>query len=147
MKLEGTYTIPAPREVVWKHLMSPDTLARAMPGCEKIKPDADGSFHAELGIGIAAVKGKYHGRIQILDAVPPEHYTMKIEGQGTGGFVKGEGKLVLTPNGSSTVVSYSGDAQVGGIIASVGQRLILGAAKQVVSQFFESFAKQVQELP
>ena len=127
--------------------MDPEMLARSLPGCEKIEPDGDGSFLAELKMGIAAVKGTYRARIEILDPVPLERYRMKVEGQGTGGFLKGEGNLALTDCGSGTLVTYSGEAQVGGIIASVGQRLIQSAAKQIVNQFFESFSKQIQQTP
>ncbi len=144
MKLEATYTIPAPRELVWQQLMNPEALARALPGCEKIESNPDGSFRAELKVGIAAVKGTYHGRIEILEAVPPERYRMKVEGQGTGSFLKGEGTLILSERASETVVSYAAEVQVGGIIASVGQRLMLVAAKQIVNQFFEAFAKQIK---
>lgn len=145
MRLEGIYTIPAPREVVWQHLMSPETLARALPGCEKMEPNVDGSFGTQLKVGIAAVKGSYQGRIEILDAVPPERYRMKVEGKGTGGFMKGEGLLTLSDTGAAgTQIAYTGDAQVGGLIASVGQRLIQAAAKQIVKQFFEAFAKQIE---
>jgi carbon monoxide dehydrogenase subunit G len=143
MKLEATYTIPAPRDLVWQQLMNPEALARALPGCEKIEPNPDGSFHAELKVGIAAVKGTYHGRIEILEAVPPERYRMKVEGRGTGSFLRGEGTLTLSERATETVISYAAEVQVGGIIASVGQRLMLGAAKQIVNQFFEAFAKQV----
>ena len=143
MKLEGKYTIHAPREVVWKQLLNPDVLARAIPGCEKLEPNPDGSYNAELKMGIAMVRGTYRGRVEILDQVPPEHFRMKVEGQGSGGFLKGEGTLTLTGNGSETLISYTGEAQVGGLFASVGQRMILSAARQVVEQFFQAFAKQV----
>lgn len=144
MKLEGTYTVPASRETVWQHLMNPESLGRALPGCEKMEPNPDGSFQAELKVGIAAVKGTYHGRVEILDVVPPERYRMKVEGKGTGGFLKGEGTLALSGDARETVITYSGEAQVGGIIAGVGQRLMLGAAKQIVNQFFEALARQIQ---
>src|SRR5690348_9514469 len=108
MKLEGSTTVPAPREIVWQQLMNPEVLARSMPGCEKIEPNPDGSFRAELRIGIAAVKGTYQGRIEILDQAPPDHYRMKVEGKGAGGFLRGEGTLALSPSGSGTLVSYSG---------------------------------------
>ena len=125
--------------------MNPEVLARAMPGCEKLEPKVDGSFSAELKVGVAAVKGAYRGRIEILDATPPEHFRMKVEGKGTGGFLKGEGTLTLTDSGDETLISYSGDGQVGGVIASVGQRLILSAAKRIVNEFFEAFAQQLQQ--
>jgi uncharacterized protein len=147
MKLEGSYTVPARRETVWQRLMDPQVLAHSLPGCEKFEPNTDGSYHAELKVGIAAVKGSYHGRVEILDPVPPEHCRLKVEGKGTGGFLKGEGILSLTEAGGGTEIHYSGEAQVGGVIASVGQRLILGAAKQVVNQFFEAFAKQLAATP
>lgn len=144
MKLEGHYTLAAPRAAVWRHLMNPDVLACALPGCQKLEAQTDGSYRADLQVGIAAVKGNYHGRIEILDPVPPERYRMKVEGQGTGGFLKGEGTLTLTDSGAGTVINYSGEAQVGGVIASVGQRLMVGAAKQIVNQFFEAFARALQ---
>jgi carbon monoxide dehydrogenase subunit G len=145
MKLEGAYTIRAAREAVWRGLMDPQILARALPGCEKMEPNPDGSYRAELKVGIGAVRGTYHGRVEILDPVPVEHYRMKVEGKATGGFVNGEGTLTLSdePSGA-TAIRYTGEAQVGGVIASVGQRLLQGAAHKIVSQFFEAFAKQLQ---
>jgi carbon monoxide dehydrogenase subunit G len=144
MKLDGTYTIPAPRETVWKHLMDPQTLARALPGCERLEPAPDGSFSAQLKVGIGAVKGTYQGRVEILDPAPPERYRLKVEGKGAGGFVKGEGTLALSESAGGTSISYSGEAQVGGLVASVGQRLLEAAARQTLSQFFQAFAKQIQ---
>ncbi len=39
-----------------------------------------------------------------------------------------------------TVVSYEGDAQVGGTLAAVGQRLIDGTAKMMIKRFFDKLA-------
>jgi carbon monoxide dehydrogenase subunit G len=143
MKLDGTFMIPAPRETVWRNLMNPETLSKSLPGCEKLEPQPDGSFHAEMKVGIAAVKGNYKGRVEILDPVAPEHFRIKVDGKGTGGFLKAEGLLTLLGTGSETLVGYTGEAQVGGVIAGVGQRLVLGAARQIVQNFFQTFSKLV----
>ena len=143
MTLEGTYKISAPRDLVYKQLMNPDVLSHALPGCEKLTPNPDGSLSAQLKIGIAMMKETYQGRVEILDAVAPERFRMLVEGKGSGGFMKGEGTLTLTEEGGETLITYTGEAQVGGLIASVGQRMILGAAKQNVTQFFQEFAKQI----
>ncbi len=145
MKIEGTYMIAAPRETVWQHLLNPESLSKCLPGCEKLEPQPDGSFRAEMKVGIAAVKGSYHGRVEILDPVPPERFRMKVEGKGTGGFLNAEGTLTLLGTGAETLVGYSGEAQVGGVIASVGQRLVLGAARQIVQHFFQAFSKLVTQ--
>ena len=144
MILGGTHKIPAQRETVWQALMNPEILARALPGCEKLEANPDGSYHAQMKVGIAAIKGTYQGRIEILDPIPNELFRMKVDGQGTGGFLKAEGTLTLTGQENETLISYSGEAQVGGVIAGVGQRLMLVAAKQIIHQFFEAFSRQVQ---
>jgi len=61
-----------------------------------------------------------------------------MDGKGLPGFVKGEGRIDLAPRGSETELSYSGEAQVGGLIASVGQRMLDAAARRIVQQFFEA---------
>lgn len=123
--------------------MDPLSLAQALPGCEKLDPQPDGSYQATLKIGIASIKGTYQGRVQILDALPPESFRMKIEGKGAGGFLKGEGTISLTVQNGGTLISYSGEVQIGGMIASVGQRMMQAAAQQMVQQFFDAFSHQL----
>jgi carbon monoxide dehydrogenase subunit G len=40
-------------------------------------------------------------------------------------------------------LAYNVDAQIGGKLAQLGQRLVNGAAKKVADDFFENFAKAV----
>ena len=144
MKMEGSYSIPVPRELVYKRLLDPQTLAQVLPGCEKLEPNPDGSYHAEMKVGVAGVKGTYQGRVEILDQDPPNRFRMKVEGQGKAGFLKGDAVLNFAEAGSGTTISYSGDAQVGGMIAAIGQRMIQAATKQILSQFFQSFTQHIQ---
>ena len=144
MKVEGSYKVPGSRETVYRQLLDPDTLLKALPGCRKLTAHDACSYDAEMSVGIAAVKGTYQGRVEILDQNPPEGFRMRVEMRGKGGFLKGEGEVVLSGSGDETTVSYSGETQVGGLIAAVGQRMIQAASRQVVSQFFQAFAKQIQ---
>lgn len=144
MKIEGTYTVPATSDLVYQQLLDPDALAHALPGCEELIPNSDGSYQAKMKVGVAAIKGTYQGRVEILDPNPPERFRMRVNAQGKGGFLKGEGLVVLTSMDSKTVVSYSGETQVGGMIASVGQRMVQAATRKIVDQFFQAFAKQFQ---
>lgn len=142
MKIEGAQIISASREKVYQTILQPSVLAAALPGCEKLEPQPDGSYHTELKIGIGAVRGSYHGRVEIHDLVASERFRMKVEGQGTGGFMEGDGVLSFADaEGGGTEIRYSGNVEVGGIIASVGQRMIQAAARQIINQFFESFKK------
>ncbi len=147
MKIEGSWKLAAPRETVFRQLMDPRFLARSLPGCEKLDPLPDGSYQATLKIGVGAMKGTYQGRVEIVDALPPESFRIKVEGKGAGGFVKGEGKISLTAENGETLLNYTGEAQVGGVIASVGQRMIQAAARQIVDQFFAAFSRTLLPSP
>jgi carbon monoxide dehydrogenase subunit G len=145
MKVEGSYKVPASRETVYKTLLDPGALLNAFPGCQKLTPYDACSYDAEMCVGIAAVKGTYQGRVEILDQNPPESFRMRVNARGKAGFLKGEGEIVLSGSGNETTVSYSGETQVGGMIAAVGQRMIQAATRQIVTQFFQAFACQCQQ--
>jgi len=93
-------------------------------------------YQAVLTVGIAVVKGKYTGSVRLSDKEPPQRFRLQVEGKGTGGFVQGSGLLELAEDAEGTKVTYQGDVQVGGPIASIGQRLLDGAAKMMVGHFF-----------
>jgi carbon monoxide dehydrogenase subunit G len=107
---------------------------------ETIGPD---QYQAVLTIGIAAVKGRYTGSVTLSEKEPPQHLKMRVEGKGTGGFMQGTGTLELAEDPQGTLITYQGDVQVGGPIASVGQRLLEGAAKMMVGQFFTAVNAQL----
>jgi len=144
MKVEGTYTLPAPRDKVWAVLNDPGVLARATPGIKTLDPEGVDTYKATIEVGIGPVKGAYDGKVSITDKVPPERMTLKIEGGGRPGTIKATGELRLEEQDGKTVVAYSGDAQVTGLIASVGHRLISGVAKQMVGEFFRALEKELE---
>ncbi len=144
MKLSGSYLLPATPEQVWALLNDPGRLARCLPGCERLEPDGPDRYKAVVKFALAAISGKYAGSLEISEKKPPRSMHLRLEGKGVPGFVKGEGQLELAEEHGQTELRYAGEAQVGGMIASVGQRLIEGAARKLVQQFFESVAAQLQ---
>ena len=136
MKIEGIYTLNAPRELVWNLMIDPGVLSRCVPGVQSLENSEDTSYKLVLKTGIGAIKGVYTGTIRLEDQREPEHYKMLVDGKGGAGLVKGVGELDLTEQGEETVVAYAGDVSVGGTIASVGQRMVLSTAKMMTAQFF-----------
>ena len=144
MKLAGTATLPGTPEQVWELLNDPARLAKTLPGCERLDPDGPDRYKAVIKFALAAISGNYSGSVELSDKKPPHSLRLKMDGRGLPGWVKGEGVLKLTAKKGQTEVDYSGDAQVGGMIASVGQRMMESAAKKIVQQFFEDAAKQLK---
>lgn len=136
MNIEGSSDIAAPREKVWAAFLDPVTLARAIPGCEQLEEIGPGEYKASMTVGVAAIKGTFQGKVRLSDLEPPSRYRMKVEGSGGPGFVRGDAVMELSDTEGGTRVHYRADVQVGGLIASVGQRMLGGVSKLVLDQFF-----------
>jgi carbon monoxide dehydrogenase subunit G len=137
LKFEGSYTFNAPREKVWEVLQDPRIMAQCMPGCEQLTEIAPDQYEATMKVGVAAVKGTYKGKLMIKDKQAPGHYRLSGEGSGGPGFMQGDVSIDLEEADGRTVLKYSADAQAGGLIASVGQRMLGGVAKMMLDQFFK----------
>lgn len=144
MKIEGTYTIAAPRERVYTMLRDPDLLLQCIPGCQSLVRQDDGRYLAKIQAGVAAVKGTFNGHVQISDEMAPSSYRLLVEGSGGPGFVKGEAVMTLSEVDDATRVDVAGDGQVGGLIAGVGQRVLLPAARMMMNQFFGCMQSKIE---
>lgn len=139
MKLSGSHRINASRDEVFTAITDPAILQRAIEGCEKMVKTGEDSYDVHLKLGVAGLKGSYVGKVQLKDLKAPESYTLLMEGKGAPGFVKGTTRIELVDQGSQTELRYNADAQVGGMIAAIGSRLIEAVAKKMSDDFFKKF--------
>ncbi len=144
MKVAGNYQFDAPRQIVWETLQDPDVLGKVMPGGQELEKIGDDQYKATLKVKVGPVQGVFKGSVLMSDIVEPESYNMLVEGRGQPGFVKGSGAVTLTEDGGKTTMSYTGDAQVGGRLASVGQRLMDSAAKAMIKQSLDGINEYVK---
>jgi uncharacterized protein len=144
MKIEGLHEVRAPRVRVYQCLTDRDVLQRCIPGCERLEQTVDNTYSATIRAGVGAIKGVFTGTVRLEDMRPPEHYRIVVEGKGAPGFMKGSGNLDLEEEGEGTLIKYTGDLQLGGTIASVGQRMIQGTAKMMASQFFTALEAEAK---
>jgi len=142
MTISGTQSVPAPRERVFTMLLDPAVLQRAIPGCEEIMPTGEGTFRIKMSAGIASIRGKVEGQIQVQESRAPEHYRLAMSGKGMGSFVEGWADIDLTDAEGVTQVAYSGEAKIGGMIAAVGNRMIDLAVKKALTDFFERLKQE-----
>ena len=146
MKISGTATINAPQAQVWAALNDIDVLARVVPGCEKLEQIGENQFEGVVKLGMAGIKGVYSGKIRLEDVDVPRYYKLVAAGKGSNGVVDAVGTVELEtlPDGK-TLLKYGGDAQIGGMLASIGQRLIDGAAKQLIGQAIKALEAQIAQ--
>jgi len=144
MKIEGTHQLSAPRDRVYQLLVDPAVLQRCIPGCERLELTAENTYSATIRAGVGAIKGVFTGTVRLEEMRPPDHYRIVVEGKGAPGFLKGAGNLDLEAADDGTLIKYTGDLQLGGTIASVGQRMIQGTAKMMAGQFFTALETEAQ---
>ena len=144
MTMNGEYQLAVPPQTAWEKLNDPATLKACIPGCEQLDKTSETEFQAVATTKIGPVKTKFKGKVTLSDLDPPHGY--KISGQGDGGvagFAKGGATVKLEPKDGGTLLTYTVEAQIGGKLAQLGQRLINGAAKKIADDFFQNFAAAV----
>jgi carbon monoxide dehydrogenase subunit G len=145
MTMNGDVQLPATREAVWAKLNDPDVLKACIPGCEELEKTDETSFRAVAKMKVGPVSARFKGKVMLSDLDPPNGYKITGEGEGgVAGFAKGGATVGLAEKDGGTLLTYNVEAQIGGKLAQLGQRLINGAAKKLADEFFANFAKAVE---
>jgi carbon monoxide dehydrogenase subunit G len=142
MTMNGEVQLAAPQDRVWAMLNDPEVLKQCIPGCESLEKISETEFQAVATNKVGPVKARFKGKVRLSDLNPPNGYRISGEGDGgVAGFAKGGATVLLVPaEAGGTVLKYDVEAQIGGKLAQLGQRLVNGAAKKMADQFFERFA-------
>jgi carbon monoxide dehydrogenase subunit G len=145
MRIEGEHVFNGSREDVWAMVRDPEVLATLVPGTTKLTQLSESEYEGEINLRIGPISGSFSGRIFVEDEVPPESCTLKAEGDGRAGFFKGCGTVLLTEQGDGTLMVYEGDIQIGGKLASIGQRLIDMTSKTMIRQGMKGLDVALEE--
>ncbi len=144
VELAGDYEFSAPQELVWDMFQDPDVLARVMPGCKKLERIGDNEFQGQMNIKVGPVQGVFQGTLALSELQAPQSCHLVVNGRGSAGIIRGEGDLQLKPTTAGTLLTYEGQGEVSGRMATVGQRLMESSAKSITNQSLLNFEKQIQ---
>ncbi|HKW76664.1 MAG TPA: carbon monoxide dehydrogenase subunit G [Terriglobales bacterium] len=144
MHLSGTHQLSAPRDRIFDALTDPAILQKCIPGCEHLEKTAENQYKAALAVGVGPIKGKFSANVSLHDLLRPERYSLSVDGTGQPGFVKGSGKLEFREEGQGTAIAYDGEVNVGGLLASVGQRMIQATASMMIGRFFSALENETR---
>ena len=145
MQLNGQYTFNGPRDEVWDLLQDPEVLKAAMPGVKTFEKTGEDAYKAQLQVRVGPVNGAFATIITITDKTPPERYTMLIDSRGSTGHAKGKALVTLAEqDATTTLMQYEATLQVGGRIASVGQRMLDTVSKSLTRQSLEAMNNALQ---
>ena len=146
MELSDEIKINAPKAQVYAALNDPEILQRCIPGCEELIKHSETELEAKVVLKIGPVKASFSGEVELNTDGAPDSYSLhgKCNG-GAAGHAKGGADVTLEDVGSQTILRYTAKAQIGGKIAQLGSRLIMGTAKKLAGSFFSKFAEIVDQ--
>jgi carbon monoxide dehydrogenase subunit G len=145
MKLVGEFVFDGSREEVWELVRDPEVLATALPGTQSLDKISDSEYAGKMNVRVGPLSGVFSGKVVVSDEVPPESYTLAVEGRGGPGFAQGTGQVQLVDQGDgTTLMTYQGEVQVGGKLASVGQRMLETVSKSMTRQGLVTLNKALQ---
>ena len=144
---EGDTFVPADPQKVWDTLLDPDALAAVIPGCNKLNLVGDNEYKAEVSLGVGPVRGKFLAVVGLSDLDAPKSARVSGSLEGPLGSSAGSGNVTLKARDGGTFVQYSYRVEISGKVAAIGGRMLEGAAKIVVGQFFERLIAQVAGQP
>ncbi len=139
----GETLVPARPEQVWQTLLDPDKLAAVIPGCRALDLVGENLYRAEVSLGAGPVRGKFRADVGLTELDPPNAVRLSGGLVGPLGASQGEGRVRLSPAEGGTLVSYDYTIEITGTVAAVGGRMLEGAARALVRQFFQRLAAQV----
>lgn len=148
MEMLGNRKLGITQQQAWDALNDPETLKKCIPGCDRFESTGDNEYSVGLAVKVGPVSAKFNGKVTLSDIQAPDSYKLAFEGQGgVAGFAKGSSGVSLKPpadGAEGCELDYTVQAQVGGKIAQLGQRLIDGAAKSTADDFFKRFEAEMQ---
>ena len=147
MKVTGSYLFDCSREQLWSSLMDPNIAAACIPGVSEFTQPAPEIYEVVLKIGVGAISGTYKATLRIADTEEPVTYRMSVEGSGARATIKGSGDITLAEAEKGTELRFVGDAQVTGMLARVGQRLMSSVSKKLIDQFFDCVKSKTASAP
>lgn len=136
MTFQGTVEIKAPRDTVYAFLTNPEQVTQCAPDVQKLEPRPDGNFRVTVKAGVGFVKATFALDVVWLERDAPRAATARARGNAPGSAVDLTATMRLADTDGGTRLDWQADVLVSGAIASVGARLLQGAANKITTDLF-----------
>jgi carbon monoxide dehydrogenase subunit G len=143
LHLEGSNAMNAPSARVYALLTDPNFVATALPDAEDVRVLDGSSLEARIKLRVAVVSSTLRMKMSIDRTAPPAKATLVAEGGGSGSNMKITSVFELSGD-ASTVMRWSADAEITGVMAGIGSTLLKGFAYKKVSEIFAGITKAVE---
>jgi carbon monoxide dehydrogenase subunit G len=147
MKVQETFVIDQPPETLWAFLEQVDEVARCVPGVDSVEQiDADNS-NVRVTQAVGPMTATFDLKMRITERRPQELMQFTAIGRavrGAAGNVRSTNTVRLAPHESGTAVSLESDVALGGMLGSVGQKVVAKQAGKVTGEFADALQRRLR---
>ena len=146
MTIDDGFDVDAPLERVWALLKDVPRVATCIPNAEITEQVDERTYRGQVAVKVGPVAVRYRATIVIASFDDANHVaTLSVKGdelRGRGGVTATIVSTASERDGATHVALHT-DAQISGIVATVGGRLIEGVSRKTIAAFAENLAKLV----
>ncbi len=142
--------IAEPRERLWEFFEQVDQVARCVPGVESVEViDAENS-KIRVTQAVGPMTATFDLKMRVTERRPQEHMQFTAVGRavkGAAGNVRTTNTVRLAVVDEGTRVELESDLAMGGVLGSVGQKVVAKQAGEVTRQFSNALERAIKGEP
>jgi uncharacterized protein len=148
VKFEETFTVAKPLDAVWSFFDDPKRLAFCVPGVESVEPLDDGRSKIRMTQKVGYLSATFDLKMHVSrrdEGRALEVTSIGRSVRGAIGELRSTNRVELTPEDGGTRIDLTADVGVGGMLGSVGQKVMASKAKEVARQFASNVNERLEE--
>lgn len=147
MKIEESFTVPAPIETVWTVITDPQLVAPCIPGCQGVEVTGPTTYKSSIRVGIGPINATFVVVIELTEQRPPNFLSATTRGDEGGRLssLSATSALRLEPTAEGgTSVAYSSEVSIVGRLGKFGLGIMKKKAKALGDEFANNLRKTIE---
>lgn len=146
MQFNGEFDVAAPINEVYSFLSDIDKMIAIIPDLLSVEKIDANSSRLSVKAGLSFIKGKFNLLFEIRDRKEDESVAVSARGSGSGSSLDLKASYALRPvDTGKTAVSWNVEMTMGGMVASMGSRVLNGAAEKYIKTLTASFQRSFED--
>jgi len=137
IKLGGEFEVKRSRDEVFDFLTDPNRFAPLLPDFQSMAMQDATHFTVKVNVGVSYIKGVADVKMELTEADRPNRALYKGQGSVAGGNVSITAGFDLAATDSGTKVTWQGESQIFGRLASVAGGLLEPLGKKNVQKLID----------
>ena len=144
MHYDGSFVVAADRTKAYGFATDPSRVATIFPDVSDVVVQDAEHFTLRAKVGISSIRGAMDVKCTVVEKVPLTSVKLKLLASGLSSGVEMESTFSFEDaSGGGTLVRWTADVVVAGLIASMGSRLTDSIAKKYIHNIIESLKREL----